>query len=223
MEVRNKEELARLIDHTILNPAATPEDVKKYCEEALSYGFWGVVVNPWYVSLAKSVLGNRAKAMAVVSFPFGADKTSVKVEEAEEAINDGADEIDMVMNIGAFKAGLYELVERDVRAVVGLAHDYGVLVKVIIETGYLTPEEIIRASQIAAKAGADFVKTSTGYGPRGATVEDVQLMHKAVGGQARIKAAGGIRAAEQALAMIKAGASRIGSSRGVDIIRTFPS
>ncbi|MFB6491280.1 MAG: deoxyribose-phosphate aldolase [Thermoproteus sp. AZ2] len=216
-----KESLARLIDHTILNPAATPRDVEKYCREVLEYGFWGVVVNPVYVSYAKSIIGNRARVMAVVGFPFGSHKTSVKLAEAEAAIEDGADELDMVMNIGAFKAGLYELVERDIKAVASLAHDYGAILKAIIETGYLTPEEIVKASQLAARAGADFVKTSTGYGPRGATVEDVQLIYKAVEGRVGVKAAGGIRTAQQAIAMIKAGATRIGSSHGVDIINTL--
>jgi deoxyribose-phosphate aldolase len=145
----------------------------------------------------------------------------MKAAEAEAALNDGADEVDMVMNIGAFKAGLYEVVEREIRAVASVVHDYGGVLKVILETGYLTPEEIAKASLIAVGAGADFVKTSTGYGPRGAAVEDVEIMRRAVGDRAGVKAAGGIRSAQQALAMIKAGANRIGSSHGVDIVKTF--
>ena len=221
MVPRSKEELAKLIDHTILSPAATPRDVERYCRETLEYGFWGVMVNPYYVSLAKAVIGNRAKVMSVVGFPFGATKPFLKAREAEAALNDGADEIDMVMNIGAFKAGLYELVEREVKAVASVVHDYGGVLKVIIETGYLTPDEIAKASRLVVDAGADFVKTSTGYGPRGATVEDVEIIRRAVGDRAGVKAAGGIRTADQAIAMIKAGANRIGSSHGVDIINTF--
>lgn len=210
-----------MIDHTILSPAATPRDVERYCRETLEYGFWGVMVNPYYVSLAKAVIGNRAKVMSVVGFPFGATKPFLKAREAEAALNDGADEIDMVMNIGAFKAGLYEVVEREVKAVASVVHDYGGVLKVIIETGYLTPDEIAKASRLVVDAGADFVKTSTGYGPRGATVEDVEIIRRAVGDRAGVKAAGGIRTADQAIAMIKAGANRIGSSHGVDIINTF--
>lgn len=210
-----------MIDHTILSPAATPRDVERYCRETLEYGFWGVMVNPYYVSLAKAVIGNRAKVMSVVGFPFGATKPFLKAREAEAALNDGADEIDMVMNIGAFKAGLYELVEREVKAVASVVHDYGGVLKVIIETGYLTPDEIAKASRLVVDAGADFVKTSTGYGPRGATVEDVEIIRRAVGDRAGVKAAGGIRTADQAITMIKAGANRIGSSHGVDIINTF--
>ncbi len=221
MVPRTKEELAKLIDHTILSPAATPRDVERYCRETLEYGFWGVMVNPYYVSLAKAVIGNRAKVMSVVGFPFGATKPFLKAREAEAALNDGADEIDMVMNIGAFKAGLYEVVEREVKAVASVVHDYGGVLKVIIETGYLTPDEIAKASRLVVDAGADFVKTSTGYGPRGATVEDVEIIRRAVGDRAGVKAAGGIRTADQAIAMIKAGANRIGSSHGVDIINTF--
>ncbi|MEZ0247886.1 MAG: deoxyribose-phosphate aldolase [Thermoproteus sp.] len=219
---RSKEELARLIDHTLLNPAATPVDVEKYCREVLDYGFWAVVVNPIYVSYAKYVIGGRARVVSVVGFPFGATKPSVKIAEAEAAMNDGADEIDVVMNIGAFKAGRYELVEREVRSVASVVHDYGGILKVIIETAYLTREEIAKASRIVVDAGADFVKTNTGYGPRGATVEDVEVIRSAVGDRAGIKAAGGIRTAEQALAMIKAGATRIGTSRGVDVINSWP-
>jgi deoxyribose-phosphate aldolase len=218
---KTREELARLIDHTILSPAATPQDVERYCREVLEYGFWGVMVNPSYVAYAKSVIGNRASVMSVVGFPFGATKPALKAAEAEAALNDGADEVDMVMNIGAFKAGLYEVVEREIRAVASVVHDYGGVLKVILETGYLTPEEIAKASLIAVGAGADFVKTSTGYGPRGAAVEDVEIMRRAVGDRAGVKAAGGIRSAQQALAMIKAGANRIGSSHGVDIVKTF--
>lgn len=221
MEIKSAEDLAKLIDHTILNPAATPSDVERYCREVLTYGFWGVMVNPAYVSLAKSIIGNRAKVMSVVGFPFGATRTSVKLAEAEAAIEDGADELDMVMNIGAFKAGLYELVERDIRALAALARDYGVILKVIIETGYLTQEEIVHASKIVVKSGAHFVKTNTGYGPRGVSVEDVELIKRAVGDSVGIKAAGGIRNARQALSLIEAGATRIGSSHGVDIIKTF--
>ncbi|MFP3157433.1 MAG: deoxyribose-phosphate aldolase [Caldivirga sp.] len=217
----SREELARLIDHTILNPAATPMDVERYCREVIDYGFYSVVVNPFYVNLARQILGNRAKVGVVVGFPFGASKSVVKAKEAELAILDGADEVDMVMNIGAFKAGMLDLVKRDIRAVVKVAHEYGVVVKVIIETGYLNRDEKVKAARLVMESGADFVKTSTGYGPGGASEEDVKLLYEAVEGKIGVKAAGGIRNAQQAIAMIKAGASRIGTSHGVEVINSF--
>ncbi len=213
------DELARYIDHTLLKPDATEEQVRKLCREAIEYHFASVCVNPSYVALAAEELaGTDIKATTVVGFPLGATLTEAKEAEAGFVIRNGAQEIDMVINIGALKSGRDELVQEDIARVVGVAHEAGVLVKVIIETALLTDDEKVRACLLAKSAGADYVKTSTGFSTGGATVEDVRLMRKTVGPEMGVKAAGGIRSAEKALAMIEAGATRIGASSGVQII-----
>jgi len=214
------EELARYIDHTLLKPEATAEQIKQVCREALQYHFASVCVNPSYVELvARELSGSDVKTCSVVGFPLGATLPEVKAFEAEKAIELGAQEIDMVMNIGALKSGDEELVGRDIEAVVEVAHGRNALVKVIIEAALLTDDEKVKACLIAKRAGADYVKTSTGFGPGGATVEDVKLMRATVGPSMGVKAAGGIRTLEKALAMIEAGANRIGASAGVKIVQ----
>lgn len=210
--------LARYIDHTNLKPTATPEDIKKLCVEARQFGFKAVCVNSCYAALASELLkGSDVLVCAVAGFPLGAMSTAAKKFEAEQAVKDGASEIDMVMNIGLAKAGDWAAVEKDISAVKQaiLAAE----LKVIIETCYLTDEEKIAACEAAVRAGAGFVKTSTGFGPAGATVEDVRLMKKAVEGRALVKAAGGVRDKATALAMIEAGADRLGTSNGVGIVQ----
>ncbi|AGB04766.1 deoxyribose-phosphate aldolase [Aciduliprofundum sp. MAR08-339] len=217
-----RQELAKYIDHTNLKAFATREDIKKLCGEAKKYGFYAVCVNPYRVKDAREFLRNTdIKVASVVGFPLGATFTETKVQEALMAVHNGADEIDMVMNIGAMKDGDYDTVERDIREVVEAVHPMGVKVKVIIETCYLTDEEKRKACELAKSAGADFVKTSTGFGSAGARVEDVRLMRSVVGSDMGVKAAGGIHSAREAVAMIEAGASRIGASRSVDIIETL--
>jgi len=218
----NREELAKYIDHTNLKPYASREDIKRLCDEAKKYGFYAVCVNPYRVRDAKEFLkGTDIKIASVVGFPLGATFTETKVQEALMAVNSGAQEIDMVMNIGALKDGNYDLVEADIREVVSAVHPVGVKVKVIIETCYLTEEEKVRACELAKKAGADFVKTSTGFGSGGAKVEDVKLMRSVVGNKMGVKAAGGIHTANEAIEMIRAGATRIGASRSVEIIESL--
>ena len=217
-----RQELAKYIDHTNLKAFATRDDIKKLCDEAKKYGFYAVCVNPYRVKDAREFLRNTdIKVASVVGFPLGATFTETKVQEALMAVHNGADEIDMVMNIGAMKDGDYDTVERDIREVVEAVHPMGVKVKVIIETCYLTDEEKRKACELAKSAGADFVKTSTGFGSAGARVEDVRLMRSVVGSDMGVKAAGGIHSAREAVAMIEAGASRIGASRSVDIIETL--
>ncbi|WP_461867127.1 deoxyribose-phosphate aldolase [Thermococcus sp.] len=216
-------EIAKFIDHTNLKAYATKEDIIKLCDEAKKYGFYAVCVNPYRVKLAKDYLsekGSNIKVATVIGFPLGATPTEVKVAEAKKALDDGADELDMVINIGALKDGDYDYVRKDIEEVVKVAHEKEAKVKVIIETCYLTEVEKIKACELAKEAGADFVKTSTGFGTGGATVEDVRLMRKVVGEEMGVKAAGGIRTYEQALAMIEAGATRIGTSSGVKIMKS---
>lgn len=191
----NKREIAKYIDHTNLKPYATKEDIIKLCDEAIEYGFYAVCVNPYRVKLAKDYLREKnanIKVASVIGFPLGATPTEVKVFEAKKALDDGADELDMVINIGALKDKDYEYVKNDIAEVVKVAHERGAKVKVIIETCYLTEEEKVKACELAKEAGADFVKTSTGFGTGGgATVEDVRLMRKVVGPEIGVKAAGG--------------------------------
>ncbi len=214
------QDIARLIDHTLLKPDATTAEIEKLCREAKEYHFAAVCVNPPFVKQCADLLrGTDVAIAAVVGFPLGAHTTSAKVFEAQQAIADGASEIDMVINIGALKAKEDQLVREDIRAVVDAAHRQGAIVKVIIEAALLTDEEKVRACEHAKEAGADFVKTSTGFGPGGATVHDVELMRRTVGGELGVKAAGGIKNLEQAEAMIKAGATRIGASAGVKIVQ----
>jgi len=217
----DKIDIAKYIDHTNLKPYATADDIIKLCDEAIEYGFYAVCVNPYRVRLAKEYLRGRkadVKVASVIGFPLGATPTEVKVFEARRALEDGADELDMVINIGALKDRDYEYVKNDIAEVVKVAHEKGAKVKVIIETCYLTEEEKVKACELAKEAGADFVKTSTGFGTGGATVEDVRLMRRVVGSEMGVKAAGGIRTYEQALKMIEAGANRIGTSSGVRIV-----
>lgn len=212
--------LAKMIDHTLLKPDATQQEIAQLCFEARKYGFASVCVNPTWVSLCAELLkGSSVKVCTVIGFPLGATSSETKAFEAETAIKQGATEIDMVINIGALKARDLDTVARDIRGVVNVAHAHGIIVKVIIETVLLTDEEKTIASLISKEAGADFVKTSTGFAGGGATIHDVELMRKAVGPQIGVKASGGVRTYEDAASMIKAGATRIGASAGVKIIQ----
>lgn len=212
-------DLARLIDHTLLKPEATYNEIERLCAEARDYGFASVCVNPTNISLAARLLGDSpVKVCTVIGFPLGATTYQVKAVETKEAVASGAAEIDMVINIGALKSGFYNLVYQDIKAVVEAAACHA-LTKVIIETSLLNTEEKIKACLLAQYAGADFVKTSTGFGKGGATVEDVALMRLVTGGGMGVKASGGIRDLVTAEAMIKAGANRIGASAGVKIIQ----
>jgi len=216
-------DMAKMIDHTNLSPTATVDDIKKLCEEAKEHEFASVCVNPIYVPLAAKLLEKSSvKVCTVVGFPLGANTTEVKSYETRNAIKNGAQEIDMVMNIGAFKSGAYEIFKADIKAVVDATKKAGVssdiIVKVILECCYLDEEEIVKACEIVKDAGADFVKTSTGFGDYGARVEEVSIMRKTVGRDVGVKASGGIKNFEQALEMLDAGANRIGASSGVTIV-----
>jgi deoxyribose-phosphate aldolase len=214
------EQLARYIDHTLLKPEASRDQILKLCREAVEHHFASVCVNPCWVRLcAEALRGSEVKVCTVIGFPLGATLSSVKAFEAEESIRQGAGEVDMVINIGALKSGDRQYVEDDIRAVVERAHALGALVKVIIETVLLTQEEKVLACRLSQAAGADFVKTSTGFAGGGATVEDVALMRQVVGDAMGVKAAGGIRTYADALRMIQAGANRLGTSAGVQIIQ----
>ncbi|RSJ91177.1 deoxyribose-phosphate aldolase [Streptococcus cristatus] len=209
--------LNKYIDHTLLKPDASQEQIETLIEEAKKYDFASVCVNPTWVNFAAQALkATDVKVCTVIGFPLGANTPELKAFETSDAIQNGANEVDMVINIGALKSRNFDLVERDIRAVVEAAK--GTLVKVIIETCLLTDDEKVKACQIAQKAGADFVKTSTGFSTGGATVADVALMRKTVGPDMGVKASGGARSYEDALAFIKAGATRIGASSGVAII-----
>ena len=210
------EDVRKAIEHTNLKPTATPKDIEKLCEEAKEHDFYGVCVNPCYVKLAKEKLeGTHQKVVTVCGFPLGATSTEAKAFEAKKSVEDGADEVDMVINIGLLKAKEYEKVYEDIKAVVETAK---VPVKVIIEACYLTDEEKVAACVISKLAGAKYVKTSTGFGSGGATVEDVNLMRWVVGSDMGVKAAGGIRSFEKAKDMMRAGADKIGTSSGVVIV-----
>jgi deoxyribose-phosphate aldolase len=212
--------LARMIDHTLLKPDATADQIAQLCFEARKYHFASVCVNPTNVKLSADLLsGSDVKVCTVIGFPLGATSTEVKAFETQNAIDNGATEIDMVINIGALKAGDNDLVARDIREVVKVAHKADAIVKVIIETALLTDEEKIIACLLAKEAGADFVKTSTGFSSGGATVSDVALMRRTVGPELGVKAAGGIHSQEDAQQMIAAGATRLGASAGVKIIQ----
>jgi deoxyribose-phosphate aldolase len=209
---------ASLIDHTLLKPDATEDDIKHLCEEAAQFHFASVCVNPtWVRASACHLRGTDVPVCTVIGFPLGATLPDVKAYEARRAILDGAREVDMVINIGALKSGDDCAVEHDIRSVVEVAHEYDVTCKVIIETALLTDEEKVRASLAAKRAGADFVKTSTGFAKGGATVADVALMRQAVGSELGIKASGGVKGLEDARKMVEAGATRIGASVGVKI------
>lgn len=216
----NRKNIAAIIDHTLLKADATEKDILKCCEEGKKYGFASVCIQPCYVKLAAEALkGSGVKVATVVGFPLGANLTSVKAFEAARAVEDGADELDMVLNIGALKQGNVKYVEEDIKAVVKAAD--GAVVKVILETCYLTDEEKVLACKLSKNAGAHFVKTSTGLAGGGATVEDVALMRRTVGQDLGVKAAGGIRTLESFKAMVDAGANRIGTSSGVKILEDF--
>lgn len=211
--------ISSMIDHTLLKPDATKEDIKKLCNEAKEYKLFSVCINPQYVRLAKECLnGSNVKVATVIGFPLGSNTKEVKAFEAQDAINNGADELDMVINIGALKDRDYDTVRDDIKAVVTAAKGKA-LVKVIIETCLLGKEEKIAACKLALEAGADFVKTSTGFSTGGAKVEDIKLMKEVVKDKMGIKASGGIRDAKTALAMIEAGATRIGASSSIAIVK----
>lgn len=214
------QDLARYIDHTLLKPEATTRQITQLCQEAIHFNFASVCVNPTHVRLCSQLLyGTEVKTCTVIGFPLGANTPEVKSFETRQAINDGATEVDMVINIGALKSGDLGLVERDIAMVTRTAHQNGALCKVIIETSKLTDEEKITACQLAKAAGADYVKTSTGFGGGGATVEDVALMRSVVGPNMGVKASGGVRNASDAKNMLAAGATRLGASAGVKIIK----
>jgi deoxyribose-phosphate aldolase len=212
--------VASMIDHTLLKPDATRKDIDALCREAAEYGFASVCVNPtWVAECSSRLRGSTVKVCSVVGFPLGASTADTKHYETRRAIFDGAREIDMVINVGALKSGDLRIVERDIEAVTGPCRDAGVISKVIIEAALLTDDEKITACTLARAAGADFVKTSTGFGPGGATAADVALMRRVVGEEMGVKAAGGVRDLEGLQAMVAAGATRIGASAGVRIVQ----
>jgi deoxyribose-phosphate aldolase len=212
--------IASMIDHTLLKPDATRHDVEELCREAAKFKFATVCVNPtWVAVCARMLAGTGVGVCSVVGFPLGATTADVKGYETQRAIFDGAREIDMVINVGALKSGDLRVVERDIEAVVAPCRECGILSKVIIEAGLLTNDEKVTACTLAKAAGADYVKTSTGFGPSGATAADVALMRRVVGADMGVKAAGGVRDLESVKAMIAAGATRVGASAGVKIVQ----
>ncbi|MBO6308387.1 MAG: deoxyribose-phosphate aldolase [Oribacterium sp.] len=209
--------IAKMIDHTMLKADATTETIKRYCSEAKEYGFASVCVNTCHVPLvAEELKGSDVKVCCVVGFPLGAMSTAAKAFEAKTAVQDGADEVDMVINVGGMKDRNYEMVKADIKAVVDASE--GRTVKVIIETCLLTKDEIVKACELSVEAGASFVKTSTGFSTGGALASDVALMKKTVGDRAKVKASGGIRTYEHAMELINAGADRIGAGNGVILL-----
>jgi len=222
VEATSRASVAALIDHTLLRPEATAPEIRKVCAEARQYGFATVCVNPYWAPLVmEEMAGSQVKVCAVIGFPLGANATAIKVSETMETVRAGAREIDMVLNVGELRGGNHAGVSRDIRAVVEAAHHGGAIVKVILETALLTDEQKITACGLAKDAGAEFVKTSTGFGPGGATVEDVALMRRAVGSAMGVKASGGIRTLADFQKMITAGATRVGSSNSVKIIEAI--
>jgi deoxyribose-phosphate aldolase len=212
-------DMARYIDHTLLKPEATAGEIDQLCDEAMQYQFASVCINPtWVKRAAERLRGSTVPVCTVIGFPLGANTTEIKAMEARRALRDGAREVDMVLNIGALKSGDHDLVLKDIEKVVDAAHEVGALCKVILETALLTDEEKVVASALAKKARADFVKTSTGFGPGGATVYDVALMRETVGPEMGVKASGGVRTTGDAEDMIAAGATRIGASAGIEIV-----
>jgi deoxyribose-phosphate aldolase len=211
-------DLARYIDHTLLKPEATFDQLQVLCAEAAKHRFCSVCVNPYWVPACKTLLrGHPVKICTVIGFPLGASRPETKAFETMRAVADGADEVDMVMNVGAAKSGLWDEVEADIEAVVGAVPEH-VIVKVILETCFLNDAEKVKACEASKRAGADFVKTSTGFGPGGATAQDIALMRKTVGAAMGVKASGGVRDRETALQMVQAGATRIGASASVAIV-----
>ncbi|OYT62972.1 MAG: deoxyribose-phosphate aldolase [Thermofilum sp. ex4484_15] len=216
------EEFARKIDHTILRPNATKDEVRKACTDSINYGFATCVVPPCYVKLASELLKrSEVKPCTVVGFPLGFTDLEVKIKEIEKALSHGAREIDAVMNISAFKSKNYEYVKEEIVKLTEICHNSNAIIKIIIETNLLNEEEKIKAAEIVAECGADYVKTNTGFLGRGVTIHDVKVIKEVVKGRALIKAAGGIRFFEDALALIEAGADRIGTSSGVDIFLNY--
>ena len=223
MNQLDRKTLAGMIDHTNLKAFATEEDFRKLCAEAVEYGFAMVAINESPVAFCKSLLtGTPVHVGAAIAFPLGQTDIACKVSETGLAIRAGADEIDYVLNVGKLKEGNDDYIREEMRQIVGLCRQHGVICKVIFENCYLTKDEIRRAALIAREIRPDFIKTSTGFGTGGATVEDVRLMKETVGGLVKVKAAGGIRSWESARAMIEAGAERIGTSSGITIVREFP-
>ncbi len=219
-DLNNPQAVAALIDHTLLKPEATREDVIRVCEEAREYQFASVCINPFWVSLASELLERSGvHVCTVIGFPLGANDVRTKIAEADLALTQGAKEIDMVQNIGALRSREYHVVYKEVGDLADVAHSYGGFLKVILETSLLTDEEKVTACRIAQQSQADFVKTSTGFSTGGATVADVQLMRRTVGEKMGVKASGGIRTLEHLRQMVGAGANRIGASAGVSIIR----
>jgi deoxyribose-phosphate aldolase len=215
--------LASYIDHTLLKPDAREADILKICEEAKDYTFFSVCVNPYYVkTVAEALKGSPVKVTSVIGFPLGASTSTIKAAEAEKAIEDGANEIDMVINVSALKDKKYDVVESDIASVVKAINGRALL-KVIIETCLLTDDEKVKACELAMAAGAQYVKTSTGFSTGGATENDVRLMRKTVGDALGVKASGGIRDYETAMKMIEAGASRLGASASVGIVNQAKS
>jgi len=217
-----RKSLAKLIDHTDVRPIATDADIKRLCDEAVKHGFCAVCVQPYFVRLASRLLANESgvKVCTVVGFPFGTNVTDVKVFEAKKAIEDGAEELDVVMNISAVKSGNYAYLEEELNKIMSVAED--TVIKLIIETGYLTVEEMKKVCDIAVKAGVDYIKTCTGFGPRGVSLDDVRLIKEFTGGKVGIKASGGIRTYEQAVSLIEAGATRLGTSRSLKVLEGAP-
>lgn len=218
----NKTQLAAYIDQTILKPGVTEDFIEKFCTEAKENRFASVCILPTLIAPSAKILkGSNTKVCTVISFPLGMDVPAVKVKETQEALALGAEEIDLVVNVGALKSGLYDLVEEELAGVAKACHDEGAILKLIIETPLLSEEQIIKACELAEKHGVDIVKTSTGFSamlPRSTSVEDVKLIRKNVKSTTGVKAAGGIRTTKDALAMIEAGATRVGASAGIDII-----
>lgn len=210
--------LSKYIDHTLLKPAVTQDEIFELCQEAMENDFFSVCINPAWVQMAAEILTDSdVKVCTVIGFPLGASTSEVKAFETMNAIQNGADEVDMVINIGALKSGNHDLVYNDIKAVCDAAGT-SALVKVIIESSLLDSDEIVKASELAKKAGADFVKTSTGFNGEGAKVEDVALMRMTVGEDMGVKASGGVKSAEDAVKMIESGATRIGASSGIEIV-----
>lgn len=217
----SKATLAKTIDHTVLKAIATEQQVRELCAEAKAHNFASVCVNPFWVPLcAKELASSKVMVCTVIGFPLGANTTEIKAAEAKLAVEQGAHEVDMVINIGAAKSGDWKTVENDIREVVKASGK--ATVKVILETCYLTDEEKVKACEASKKAGAHFVKTSTGFGTGGATAEDIKLMKKTVGTSMKIKASGGVRTYHDAIKMLEAGADRIGASSSVSIISELP-
>lgn len=211
------DEIRLLIDHTNLKPASTIEDLERTCRETLKYGFYGCCIPPWFVPKARSILGENARVVTVVGFPLGYDPLPAKLAAVENVIREGADEVDVVMNVSAFKSGERRYVSEEIKILSEKVHSEGKIIKVIIETGLLTRDEIVEAAALAARSGADFVKTSTGFGPRGAWPEDILLIRRGAPG-VKVKAAGGIRTGVQAYMFYRLGVDRIGTSSGPRII-----